>query len=804
MKQFIFTIYILAISISAFSAELPEAGSIKGLILEKTAGTPLEFATIVVKNVKDTTKIIGGITDKNGTFIITGLAYGEYKVSYSYIGFDKIDIPILKLNAGHKNVDLGKLYISESSKSLAQLDVIGQRSTFVNSIDRKTFNVGTDLMSKSGSVSDLMMNIPSVQVDIDGNVSLRGSENVTILINGKSSSMMNLNRAAALQQMSASTIEKIEIITNPSAKFKPDGTSGIINIVLRKNKSLGFNGNITANVGNQNRRGFNVLLNYNPGKLNLVWNFGIRSEDRSRIDSTHTTTFLPSNLIDQYSSTASNEISSSTSYIGIIGFDYQLNKKSSIGSSINYNYRGKTKNTYSKNLLTDAGNIALYDYDRVLYLPEKEADIQSNSFFTHKFNEKGHELNVNFQTSFSSEIEDNHYTDTYRLPLRVSKDNMLYNRQGNESELAFEYTLPIGEKSKFEAGYIYNNCMHDMDLKRDTLVTPATWNVDKARSNRFKHDEDLHILYATYEQEIGNFGFLAGLRAEQTYSTNSLVTLDSVIHNQYSRIYPSLHCSYKLSEVHEMQLNYSHRINRPDDEDLNPFPEYKSLNNIQAGNPLLKPEDIHSFEMGYQYKQNSTSFLSTLYYRNHYNSVTSITRNLGNSVFLSTLENLGSSQSTGMELILSTTVGKLASLHVGTNTFLKTIDASALGLSSNKSIVTWTANANLTLNLTKTSVLQFTSNYAAKTITTQGYRMPTFALNVGFKQELFNKKASIILSASDIFNSNKSINILNTAEIKGYTIRRRSAQLVNISFIYSFGKSPNKEKDKGINYDNQL
>ena len=213
MKRILVISFILFINLLATHAELDSTGSIKGFIFEKASEVPLEFATIVIKNTKDSTIVKSGMTDKTGTFVFTGLPFGEYKISYSYIGFDKIEIKSLQIDSKKKNIDLGKLYIEETSKSLAQVEVVGQKSTFVNSIDRKTFNVGQDIMSKSGSVSDLMQNIPSVQVDVEGNVSLRGSENVTILIDGKPSTMMKMNAAAALQQMPANTIDKIEIIT---------------------------------------------------------------------------------------------------------------------------------------------------------------------------------------------------------------------------------------------------------------------------------------------------------------------------------------------------------------------------------------------------------------------------------------------------------------------------------------------------------------------------------------------------------------------------------------------------------------
>jgi outer membrane receptor protein involved in Fe transport len=806
MNRFLITALIIFSNFLGIYAEMESAGSIKGIISEKTTGSALEFATIVVKNVKDTTLIKYSVTDKKGIFNIINLPFGEYKVSYSFIGFDKIEIPNVAINQKHKNIDLGNLIISETSKTLTQVDVVGKRSTFVNSIDRKTFNVGEDIMSKSGSVSDLMQNIPSVQVDVDGNLSLRGSGNVTILVDGKPSAMMNLNAAAILQQMPANSIDKIEIITNPSAKYKPDGTAGIINIVMKKNKSLGLNGTVTANVGNENRWNFNTLTNYNTGKLNLFGGFGMRRDSRTRITDLKSKTFN-AGLLSDSSSTYTLGHARPIYYIGNLGFDYKLNEKNSFGSSVNFNYRYqelKDTNTYK---LFDRNLNLQQDYNRDRFLPEIESDLDFDIYFKHAFDKDGHKLNIDFTPTFSYEKEDNRYTNTYRLPIQpLTKDNMLYLHHNFESQFSVEYTKPISESMKFEAGYLFEFHNSDMDLTRDTLIDLNTnlWNKDISRSNRFIRTDGNHVLYATYEMEIGKFGFLAGIRGEQTYTKSNMVTLDSVFTSQYTRIYPTLHLSYKLNDLHELQLNYSHRIRRPDDEELNPFPEYQDLNNIRAGNPKLLPEDIHSFEFGYQYKKESTTFLSTLYYRSKYNTITSITENLGNGVFKSTLENLDKSQSAGVELIFSTTFGKIATLNLATNTFYNTIDATLLGFSNNKSIISWSGNANISFNLTKSTFWQINSNYTAETLTPQGKRLPAFVMNTGLKQELFNRKAAIILSVSDIFNSNRNSYEIDTPDIYRFEIRKRSSQTIYLGFSYNFGSSSKKQKETQIKYDNQL
>ncbi len=806
MKRILIALLVIFSFQSGKAAEIDGSGSIKGNISEKTSGTGLEFVTVVVRNLKDTTILNGGITDKDGTFIINGLPYGQYKVSYSFIGFDKTNLPSVSINSRQRNIDLGKLFIAESSKSLAQVEVVGQKSTFVNSIDRKTFNVGQDVMSKSGSVSDLMQNIPSVQVDVDGNVSLRGSGDVTILIDGKPSTMMKMNAAAALQQMPANSIDKIEIITNPSAKYKPDGTAGIINIVLKKDKSLGFNGNITANVGNDNRWNVNTAANYNPGKLNIFGSLGIRQDSRIRISDSKSTAYDSLHLAN-YSNTYTLGNAHPIYYLGSAGFDYKLSNNNKLGASVNYNYRYQEQKEHTVYSLKDNSLNVIEDYDRDRFQPEVESDLEINAFFKHTFNKEGHELNIDYISSTSYENEDNYYTNTYRIPAQaISKDNMFYHHVNVESQFSADYSLPISKNSKFEAGYLFETFNNNLNLVRDTLINPVlnTWNNDVTRSNRFIRSDDNHVLYATYEMEIGKLGFLAGVRGEQTYCNSNLVTLDSIIKTQYSRLYPTLHLSYKLTDLHELQLNYSHRIRRPDDEELNPFPEYQDLNNIRAGNPNLLPEDIHSFEFGYQFKKEAATFLSTLYYRSKYNSITYITKSMGNGVFMSTLENLDKSQSAGLELIFTTTIGKLATINLATNTFYNTIDASALGYSSNKSDISWSANGNISFNLTKSTFWQINSNYKGETLTPQGKRLATFVMNTGLKQELFKRKAAIILTVSDIFNSNQNSYIIDTPDLYRSDMRKRSSQTIYLGFSYNFGSSPKKPKDNALKFDNQL
>jgi outer membrane receptor protein involved in Fe transport len=809
MKRILTICLFLLIGSITSVAQKTGTASIKGVIIDKSSDKPLEFVNVIIRNKKDSTFFQGAVTDRNGVFEFEGLPFGEFKISYSFIGFDKTEYTDIALSAKKSKVDIGKLYISETSNSIAGVDVIGQKSTFVNSIDRKTFNVGQDLISKTGSVSELLQNVPSVQVDIDGNVALRGSDNVTILINGKPSALMGANRAAVLQQMPANSIEKIEVITNPSAKYKPDGTSGIINIVIKKNKSLGLNGSISANAGNDNRYNGNFILNYNPGKLNIFGSYSIRQDDRLRL----TDDYRKRTKIDtiDYYQVNSTDHSRPISNIVRTGFDYKLSDHNKIGISGSYNYRDFTRRSRDKNLDQESiypfsNSTLTKKYDRLRLDPEYEMDMEFTGYLQHTFAKEGHELNFDITASRSREQEDNRYINVNKItPFDSTFDNTLIRNNGDESQISLEYVNPITEDIKFESGYNLESQKNEMNFLGSFKNSITNlWENDLTRTNNFIYTENIHVLYATFEQDIDEFGYLVGLRAEQAFVKSDQVTNNTIIRSQYFRLYPSLHLSYKLSEKNELQLNYSHRIRRPESEDMNPFSEGQDPLNIRVGNPDLKPADIHSIELGYQFKKNKTTFLSTVYYRYTYNGMTDTTGYINDTVKVTRRINLSKSGSAGLELVLSTSIGEFANINLSTNTFYYTIDASNLGYSKNKSIIAWSTNFSSGFNLTKSSVLQLTSSYSAERLTPQGKQLPSFVLNFGFKQEVFKKKGAIVLTCSDVLNSLRNNTIVETPELYEKIIRKRSARLIYIGFTYSFGNSKKREKESAIKFDNQI
>ncbi|MEO5959434.1 MAG: outer membrane beta-barrel family protein, partial [Opitutaceae bacterium] len=676
---------------------------------------------------------------------------------------------------------------------------------FYNSIDRKVYNVGKDLQSVAGSASDLLQNVPSVQVDIEGNVSLRGDSNVLILVNGKTSTMMGKNRAAVLEQMPADGIDKIEVITNPSAKYKPDGTAGIINITLKKKQEAGYSGSVRVSVGNDRRYNANVTANYNPGKYNLFATAGVRQDDRPRWvqdDRSHTDAATNSVV---FTSQRTAETSRPLSRIAQAGVDYKLDDKTTLGGSLHYNFRDFLRHASVSNLSRNAAGTITDDYDRLRRSPEYEKDLEFTGTLQHAFAAEDRELNIEVRHGQTTEQEDNRYTNVYRTPARATTfDFTLIKTTETNTETSVEYIHPLDENSKFEAGYNGEIGRTDLDFHGSFTDATGANVVDAARTNHFIYDAAIHAFYGTYAHKFGKFGLLAGLRFEHAGVDTNQVTARIVGSNDYNRFYPSLHTSYDLTETQQLQLNYSHRVHRPEGDDLNPYPEYQDPFNLRAGNPMLVPEDIHSIEAGWQHKKDDTTYLATVYYRYRYHGMTDVSRYIDSVTLLTTKENLGTSRSGGLELGVNTRVKDRLSLNFSANAYRNEIDASNLGFSSRRSAFAWDAKLNTNFDVTKTTLVQLNANYTAQRLTPQGYRYPTKVVNLGLRHNFTDKKTAIVFTVSDIFNTLGERTHIDTPTLQQDIARRRSSRIAYIGLIYNFGKATKKPKKDELQFDNSL
>ncbi|MFT3782431.1 MAG: TonB-dependent receptor [Nibricoccus sp.] len=789
-----------------------EGGQVIGRIVDKVSNQSVEFVTVELHKKSGEKTAYTAVTDANGSFTLTGVPPGEYFLVYSSLGLGDEKTPPFKVEVSQPQKDLGTLTITESSIKLAKMEVQARKEEFYNSVDRKVYSVGKDIQSSTGSISSFLQNIPSVQVDIEGNVSLRGNENVLILIDGKPSSLMGANRAAVLEQMPADSIERVEVITNPSAKYKPDGTAGIINITRKKKGSAASSTTVRISVGNESRGNASVTSSLTKGKVSVYGSFSLRQDDRlrtnsdvsRRVDTTGgVTTITTSNQFTR-------EKARPLSRIGQAGGEYRISAADTLGAGFNYNYRTFFRTSTEYTTLGDGSGTVTKDYTRSRTDPEFEKETEYEANWTHSFDKDGGELKASFKAGLRTEQEDNHYIDYNRLPAAppVTADNFLNRNRERTKELSLENSHPFRHDGKLESGYSLETDKLDAIFLRSELdVDTGSWIVDPNTSNRFIFEQTIQALYATYAQPVGDFGFLAGLRGEQAkIDTNQLTQVaagSAKSANRYYRLYPTLHLTYNLTDAQQLQLNYSHRVHRPESDDLNPFPEYQDPLHLRAGNPNLKPEETHSIEGGWQYKKKDITYLSTLYFRETYHAFTQVTEPLASdrNVLLTTFENLSNNRAGGLELSATRGFGRLLSVNASSNLYRSQIDASNLGYSTTKSANAWSAKLSSNVHVTKSDLVQLNLNYTAKRLTPQGYRLPTFVTNVGLRHDLPSKKAAVLLTVSDVFNSLKDRTRLDTPALQEEITRRRSARIIYLGFLYNFGKTAKKPKDD-LQFDN--
>lgn len=796
--------FVFLLSINPLLAQ-PGKTNVTGTIVDQTSRQPIEFVTVVLLNKKDSTTIKGTITDKKGEFIIKEILPGNYLIRYSYIGYNNFTAQELKITGTQKNTNLGIVELSSDAKKLNEVVVATTKTTLNTSIDRKVYNVDQDIMSKSGAASDILKNIPSVEVDIDGQVSLRGSADVMILINGKLSPLMGKTRAEVLQSLPANSIERIEVITNPSARYRPDGTSGIINIVLKKNIKPGWNGTVTANAGNKDRYNGNISLNYNPGKMNLFGSYSLRQDNRKRTNKIDRIYFDSAGKLSSYYNETNISKLRPVTHFANLGLDYNFNAQNSFGISADYFDRKLTRHDVINKFTYNDQQTLIENYDRFRYDPEFEKQTNVTAFFERKFKKEDHELRVEFNNSISTEAEDNHYWNVYYLPARPTDlDNTLIKLKDNESQLTIDYTLPINESSSMELGYDGSFLKEDLDFYGEYYDTAQRIFIkDAVKTNLFLYKESVQAIYVTYQKSFEAFGFSVGLRAEQVNLKGNLVTIDSLIQNNYFKLYPTLHLSYEIDDDNELQLNYSRRINRPDPDELNPFPEYRDPRNLYAGNPKLLPEIINSVEFGYKWKNKNYSFVPSIYYRYRTNGFTEVIKPINDSTLLTTSENLSNDQSAGLELIFSAKAKKFFSGNLSGNIFYNQIDASNLGYAQNKSIVSFSANMNTTFTVTKTSMIQLSGNYRSARLTPQGKVYPRFVANMGLRQDMLKKKLALTLTVSDLFASGKDKRDLNSQYLNQNSLGRRDVQIFYIGVSYRFGKTIKQPKEEKLQFDTE-
>jgi len=747
--------------------------TIKGKIVDAGTKTPLDYVNVALFKEESENPSAGVVSDKKGDFLLPNVENGKYILRISFVGYTTLSIP---LNVTNNELNIGEILLIEDSKSLSEVQVLGQGTQMRFDIDKKVFSVDQNIASAGGSATEVLQNIPSVDVDNEGNVSLRNSENVEVWINGKPSGLTADNRAQVLQQMPAESIESIEVMTNPSAKFNPEGTAGIINIVLKKNRKAGYYGSVSAGAmysqGAKPGGTLGASINYSSSKLDANFNVGYRAMSfvggsetkRSNLSGVDTLSILTQSSVNN------------RAFGGVFlrgGLDYHITDNHTI-SLTGFGMTGQMEgNDTTTNRLVDftTGNTSRY-YSRKVNETGIRRSMSLSLDYKWEIDKEGSTLMSSLSYSQHKRGMDNLITQTDLLTnSEIPVLGLAQSTVGQNKEWMYklDYTKKFSENSRLEAGW---QSTASARLSPSSARDSINHTELLAYFNKFNYNEQIHAGYITYGTRFfDKFSIQGGVRAEymlrsanNTIKNNSgdLVTSEIDLSPSF-RLFPSMYLSYSLPENNELQLNYTSRINRPRGRQINPFRDYSDSTNISYGNPTLTPEYANALEFNYLKSWDEHSISASAYYR-FTNQIIQGVSFINGGTMESTYMNLTNSKSSGVEIVAKNRLFKILNLTSSLNLYYNKLDSSLYVNPYNTSITTvipsqenftWSGRVMANIILGRNTFAQISGEYSAPRLIAQGQETSSYSIDLGLRQTFFNKNLSLNFMVRDLLNSRK-------------------------------------------------
>lgn len=782
---------ILAFELTGLANNTPkEKFSIKGKIVDITTKKPLEYATIKLLSTKDSSMITGTISDINGNFTLKHNQAGNYLLSVNFMGY-KTGYKSISLQSGQSNVDIEQIEIEPSSKQLAEVVVQANEYAVDYHIDKKVLHVSSQLTSSSGSAVDVLQNTPSVKVDVEGNVALRGNSNFTVLIDGRPTV---LDSNEALQQIPASSIQDIEIITNPSAKFDPEGTAGIINIVTKKRSLEGVTGLVNANIGLDNKYGGDFLLNYRTEYFNYFIGLDYTShtypgtmESERRYYGTDTAFILSSGDRERQRE----------NYSGRAGIEWFPTDKTVLSISTRVGGRGfnsKSNTDYtewnsSENIVNNYKSIEDGGRSGNFY------GIRTN--FTQQFSTVDHKLDAQLLIFNRQGDEENVNTLTNPNGTKQSGQKSIESGPRKGARYRLDYAQPINEYLSYEGGfqgrYVLSSEVNEI---YNYDVNTFEYNLLPLLSNDVKYLQNIHAIYSLGKGEFRGFGYQAGLRAEYTHREIELTETGTSYDIDRWDFFPTLHTSFKLSDEHQVIASYSRRINRPRGWYLEPFITWVDAYNVRQGNPGLKPEYINAYELGYQYSFGKNVLTGELYHRTTLNNIESIRRQYTeqDGVMIRTFENMGSDYSTGLELSLNTKPIKWWNIDITGDFYNYRVKGTLDNEVFDKNSFTYNVRLNNTFNIKDNTSIQLNPAYSSAEIEPQEREEGYFRIDGAIRQSFFNKSLQATLQMRNILGTARHESTTTASDLYYYRQHKYKSPIIMLNITWRINNFKNDKK----------
>lgn len=827
-RQSLALLFFLSLNITLFAQSADY--TISGKVIDNDLEVPLEYATVSITDVNDPSKVTGGVTDIDGNFAIE-VAKGTYKIEVEFISYES---KIFNNRTVNSDLNLGTIALGVSSASLDEVVVRAETTQVDVRLDKKIYNIGKDLTTAGGTVSDALNNVPSVSVDVEGGISLRGNENVRILINGKPSAMAGFGSTDVLSQLPADAIERVEVITSPSARYDAEGTAGILNIILRKDKTLGFNGSLTLTGGDPANAGASANINYRTEKFNLFNTTGYRYRESPGNGYNETEYFeereIPlledinydRNIEDRDMDRENKGFNTN------LGLEYYINDQSSITGSIFY------RNGDDEDLTTNINDYFLNGEERLGTTrteleTEEDESYQFAVNYINKFNDEGHQLTADFQydidneeqAAFINELVD--YNNTERDEINVPREETNTLEEQREYLLQADYVLPLGENSQFEAGYRGNfeNTVTDYELRQENVNGELA--INENQTNIFDYTENVQALYTQYGSKFGDFSFLLGLRLENTNLKGNIDSelteaelreefgfqINTDFDNNYLGLFPTVNIIYELGEQENITLGYNRRINRPRGWFINPFPSRNSRTNIFQGNPNLQPAFSNAFDLGYLKRWEKLTLTSSVYFQRETDAFQRVQDNITISgpnnteveVIRTLPINLGTNDRIGAEFGLLYNPADWLRLNGSFNFFQFNIDGEYEGQSYSQENNSWFGRFSSKVSLPLGIEWQTNAFYMGPSDEIQGQRDGMLSIDLALSKDIFNDNATISANVSDLLNSRKRQGTTTTDMFTQYSEFQWRQRQINVSLIYRFNQQKNQQRRENRDMD---
>jgi hypothetical protein len=779
--------------------------TVSGKVLDKSSGTPLEFATVSLTNSETAQLVNGGITDLDGNFALR-VPSGIYDIKIEYISFKPITLSKRSIT---NDTQLPPISLEVDAASLDEVVIRAETTEVQVRLDKRIYNIGRDLTTRGATIGDALGNIPSVDVDIQGGISLRGNQNVTILINGRPSALAGFGDTDALTQLPAEAIDRVEVITSPSARYDAEGTAGIINIILKQDRILGFNGSVNISAGHPLNSGITVNANLRSSKFNIFNTTGYSYTDQpgnAFFDNTFENGDFSRTIEDRTFDRKRQGFNTN------LGIEYFINNKSSITAS---GFLGIRNNDDETTAITRKfiGNTLAETSSRIQEELEKDYRYQFALNYINRFNDQGHNLTIDLQYENRSGEENGFIREfnTFGPNIAFPSEDITTIEDRNNYLFQADYVLPIGEDSQFEAGYRGNfrNAVTDYVLRSENLET-GQFELDPNLTNEFDYTENIHAIYSQYGTKFGKFSFLLGLRLENTQlqgkvdselSDEELVDLlivDPNFDKDYLGLFPTVNLIYELGERESVTLGFNRRINRPRGWFINPFPSRASVTNIFQGNPDLDPAYASAFDLGYLKRWNKLTLTSSIYYQYETNSFDRVQiRREGETVngiqVVRTIPiNLSTNQRIGAEAGIIYNPQRWLRLNGSFNIFRFESEGAFEGIEYGTTNTSWFTRFSSRITLPGKVDWQTNMFYRGPSENAQTRSKGMLSLDLGFSKDIFNENATISLNVSDLLNTRKRMAF---TQGNGFTsdseFQWRSRQ-VTATFIYRFNQQKNQ------------